>query len=92
MKINLPTTRDEGLLVEDVEKFGLNFDFGKWWELGLEHDQEAEELARLIGAIDYVYGGDAFCFKFGGDGDNGEWLIYLIEAAFMLMDARNETK
>ncbi len=67
----------------------LNID--KRWEKGIPHHPEAEALARLIAAIDYKYGGDSLGLKFGGDGDNGEALAYLLDVIF---DARDngETK
>jgi len=51
------------------------------WEQGIEHHPKSKELARFIGDLDYEYG-DYFCFKFGGDGDNGEQLMYLMDVYF----------
>jgi hypothetical protein len=57
-------------------------DINKRWEEGMDHHPKAEELARAIGDLDLKYGGDYFCFKFGGDGDNGEHLTYLLDIYF----------
>lgn len=56
------------------------------WEKGISHDPRSEELARAIGAIDMEHGSDYFCFKFGGDGDNGEHLMYLLDIYFERKD------
>lgn len=55
------------------------------WEKGLDHHPKAEEMAREIAEIDYN-NGDYFCFKFGGDGDNGEHLTYLLDCYFECKD------
>jgi hypothetical protein len=43
--------------------------------------KQAEKMARDIAQLDFE-NGDIFCFKFGGDGDNGEHLIYLLDKHF----------
>jgi hypothetical protein len=52
------------------------------WEQGIPHDPRSIEIAEALGDIDYADGGDYFCFKFGGDGDNGEHLMYLLDIYF----------
>jgi hypothetical protein len=51
------------------------------WEEGVPHNPRSEALARAIADID-LENGDYFCFKFGGDGDNGEELLYLLDIYF----------
>jgi hypothetical protein len=53
----------------------------KRWELGIPHHPKSEKLARFIAKLDYKQG-DSFGFKFGGDGDNGETLLYLLDVYF----------
>lgn len=60
----------------------LPVDLNKRWESGKEHHPLADKLARLIGEIDFYHCGDYFCFKFGGDGDNGEFLIWILSEIF----------
>jgi len=55
------------------------------WEKGLDHHPEARKLAREIAGLD-LDNGDYFCFKFGGDGDNGEHLTYLLDCHFECKD------
>ena len=46
----------------------------------LEKLLDPETLARKIGDWDFTHNDDYFCFKFGGDGDNGEMLIEALAA------------
>ena len=41
---------------------------------------DAKAIVRRMGDIDYE-NGDSLCLKLGGDGDNGEYLIELMEQA-----------
>ena len=56
------------------------------WEKGIEHDLRSERMARIIGQIDYNLLGDSLCLKFGGDGDNGEQLMYAMDVYFEMVD------
>ena len=63
------------------------------WEQGLiqvyindygfakDHKPQTEDLFKFISDLDFA-NGDYFCFKSGGDGDNGEMLMDLIDAYF----------
>jgi len=68
--------------MSEIDIKQLPIDFVKRWEDGVDHHPLAEELARLIAEIDLCHGGDSFCFKFGGDGDNGESLAYILSEIF----------
>jgi len=52
------------------------------WEEGVEHDPRSVALAKALADIDYKQGGDYFDFKFGGDGDSGEELCFLLDIFF----------
>ena len=52
------------------------------WERGLDHDPRSEKLGRALEKIDWDYGDDRLGLKFGGDGDNGERLLYLLDIYF----------
>ncbi len=58
------------------------------WEQGVPHDPRSEAIARGIAEIDFNECGDSFGFKFGGDGDNGETLMYLLDVYFERLDAK----
>ena len=60
-------------------------DIGKRWEQGTAHHEKSEELYDAIAEIDFKMG-DTFCFKSGGDGDNGEILMYLMDVFFEKQD------
>jgi hypothetical protein len=55
------------------------------WEKGVPHDPRSEQLARSIAKIDHDTG-DRLGLKFGGDGDNGEHLLYLLDIHFEAED------
>jgi len=47
-------------------------------------------MFRIVEEADWEYGGDHFCWKSGGDGDNGEALMYMLDVYFEKLDARTE--
>lgn len=57
-------------------------DINKRWEKGIDHHPLSKKIYAAIAAIDSEHGGDHFCFKSGGDGDNGEHLMYLLDIHF----------
>lgn len=59
---------------------------GKRWENGIEHDERSMEIYKFIGEYDFKLAGDFFRFKSGGDGDNGEHLMYLLDEYFANKD------
>ena len=54
-------------------------DINKRWETGVDHHPQSEDIFKAISKIDFLLHGDSFCFKSGGDGDNGESLMYLMD-------------
>jgi hypothetical protein len=58
------------------------------WGKGIDHDPRSEELGRAIGEIDFDLFQDSMCLKFGGDGDNGEALMYILDVYFELQDRK----
>jgi len=61
---------------------------GQRWEQGIPHDPRTVELFKHIAKIDFEECKDYFCFKSGGDGDNGEHLMYLIDDFFFEQDRK----
>ena len=47
------------------------------WEQGLPHHPLSEAIFELLREADREE--DYFCWKSGGDGDNGETLMYLLD-------------
>jgi hypothetical protein len=56
------------------------------WEKGIPHDPRSEKIGRTLGEIDFNGFDDHFQWKFGGDGDNGEALLYQLDVYFELLD------
>ncbi len=52
------------------------------WEKGIAHHFRSVELVKDIKELDYKFGNDFLCIKTGGDGDNGEHLMYLLDIYF----------
>jgi hypothetical protein len=55
---------------------------GQRWEDGDDHDSRSEALYKFIADTDFKHCGDSFCFKSGGDGDNGETLMFILDCWF----------
>jgi hypothetical protein len=53
----------------------------KRWSLGIPHHPKSEELFEAIRKID-ENNGDYFDWTCGGDGDNGEELMYALDIYF----------
>ena len=61
------------------------------WERGIPHHEESERLMAFIADHDFHDYDDHFCWKIGGDGDNGETLMYIMDAYFEYRQLMNET-
>lgn len=55
------------------------------WYNGIDHDPRSKEIYEAISKVDFEFG-DYFCFKHGGDGDNGEHFMYLLDIHFERLD------
>lgn len=54
-----------------IEKYGMC----------VEHNSKSEDIYNFISEVDFA-NGDFFVFKRGGDGDNGEFLMSLLDEYF----------
>lgn len=61
------------------------------WENGVDHHPKSERLMRFLMDYDFSNDDDFFCWKKGGDGDNGEQLMYQLDAFFEMLDKKGET-
>ena len=55
-----------------------------------EHNQKSKEIYDFISELDFQ-NGDVFCFKSGGDGDNGELLMDLLDCYFNRVYCKENT-
>jgi hypothetical protein len=65
-------------------------DITKRWEQGIPHHPKSIEVFGILEEMDWKYGGDHFCWKSGGDGDNGEFLMYLLDIHFEQKELEDE--
>lgn len=63
------------------------------WSNGIDHHPQSERLVRFLAEHDFHDYSDLFCWKIGGDGDNGEALMYQADAFFEMLEgtSRNES-
>ena len=60
------------------------------WGEDIPHDPRSERLMNFLQEHDYQDCDDYFCWKKGGDGDNGETLMYQLDAYFETLDMLGE--
>ena len=58
----------------------------KRWEEGIDHHPMSEKLVAFLSEHDFYDYSDCFQWKYGGDGDNGETLMYEMDAFFEMLD------
>lgn len=73
---------DEDLFCGGRLMSGVITDITERWKRGIPHHPKSVEIFKAIEENDWKYGGDYFCWKSGGDGDNGEHLMYLLDIHF----------
>jgi len=61
-------------------------DINKRWESGVGHHPKSNELFKALSEIDFKFCGDYFGWNSGGDGDNGETLMYQMDIYFECLD------
>lgn len=52
------------------------------WEQGIPHDPRSMKIYKFMEKVDYEENGDSLGLKSGGDGDNGEQILYLLDCFF----------
>lgn len=61
---------------------GVEYDISKRWRDGMPHHPKSVEIMSRLMEIDFELCDDHFCWKVGGDGDNGETLMYQLDIIF----------
>ena len=72
-------------------KVEIDYNITKRWEKGTSHHPKSKALFKRLAEIDFKHGGDYFHWKSGGDGDNGETLMYELDVIFEEDDVKNPT-
>jgi len=72
-------------ILDLYKKYNVDLEIDAWSE-GIDHHPKSIELMEHLMVIDWHYFGDCFCWKKGGDGDNGETLMYELDFYFELQD------
>jgi hypothetical protein len=65
-------------------------EYGDRWSKGIPHNPKSIELMERIAEIDFHLFNDYFMFKMGGDGDNGETLMYMLDIYFDEQEKKDE--
>lgn len=60
------------------------------WGEGVSHHKNSEMLMTFLKEHDFQDYGNYFDFRTGGDGDNGETLMYQMDAFFEYMDGASD--
>jgi hypothetical protein len=69
---------------------GIETNVTKRWEEGIPHHPESKQIIESLATWDFVHGGEYLCVKIGGDGDNGEHMMYLLDIYFEARDKYNK--
>ena len=69
---------------------GVEYDIGKRWNDGIDHHPRSIALFERLMEIDFNLCDDYFCWNKGGDGDNGETLMYELDILFDEDDAEEK--
>ena len=74
-------------LRDRCDKHGIIWNCTKRWEDGIDHHPEAVSMFAMIEESDFAFTGDYFDWNSGGDGDNGETLMFALSVRLELRDA-----
>lgn len=72
-------------LLELLNRAGVDANQDRWTD-DVEHHPMSEMIVRQLAELDYMFYGDYFRWKVGGDGDNGEILMYELDVLFDMYD------
>jgi len=60
------------------------------WEEGIEHHPKSIEVINFLAEHDHRDYDSYFDWEVGGDGDNGEYLMYQLDAYFETLEKKDE--
>lgn len=70
---------------------GIEYNPNERWKQSIPHHPKSVALFKRIEYLDFHLSGDYFCWKSGGDGDNGEMLMYEMDIYFEEQDKKGAT-
>jgi hypothetical protein len=76
-------------LAERFKRAGIDPTVDRWSK-GLDHHHRSNTFVRDLAKLDFEFFNDYFCWKVGGDGDNGETLMYELDLLMELYDFENK--
>jgi len=56
------------------------------WENGISHHPMSERVVKFMAEYDFRDCNDSMDINIGGDGDNGEEMMFLMDAFFEMLD------
>jgi hypothetical protein len=68
------------------KKLPPHLTIGKRWEEGIDHDPRSIEMVEFMSMLDWEECDGSLDIQMGGDGDNGESMMYLLDVYFELKD------
>lgn len=83
--MNKPVTKLGEELLAELQKYHIDGDEDRWSK-GIDHHPMSEIIVRRLSEIDYMFFDYAMEWQVGGDGDNGETLMYQLDILFDLWD------
>lgn len=74
-----------------LEKAGIDASVDRW-SAGTPHHPKSESLVSELSDLDWIFFNGYFDWEIGGDGDNGETLMFMLDVLFDLHDKEKEMK
>lgn len=68
---------------------GVEYNINKRWESGTPHHPKSIKLLKRVNELDWALQDGMLDLKSGGDGDNGESLMYLMDIYFEECEIKN---
>jgi len=80
-----PFTKIGKDLLEKLNQYQIDGDLDRWSER-VDHHKKSEKIVHWLREIDWMFFNNYFDWEIGGDGDNGETLMYQLDIIFDLID------
>jgi len=74
------------VILNGENRLNIETNLNTRWEKGIDHHSKSIEIMKALKLIDFNLCNDCFCWKTGGDGDNGETLMYQLDIFFEAQD------